>query len=171
MPAPKFNESIILAAIDGFESQKVRIDAQIAELKAMLPGGRTQVMDGSAPAPRKRKFSPDALRRMKEAQQRRWAKVRGESEPSSSSATPEPAKPKRKLSAAGRRAISEATKRRWALKRAESKKAESPVAKKTATKKAAARASHAKTTKRKTTARRQKKAPSVPTPTAGQAAE
>ena len=32
MPAPKLTNEIIIAAIAGFESQKTRIDAQIAEL-------------------------------------------------------------------------------------------------------------------------------------------
>ncbi len=51
---------------------------------------------------------------MREAQQRRWAKVRGEA----AAAKPKPAKRKRRLSAAGRRAIAEATKKRWAAVRA-----------------------------------------------------
>jgi hypothetical protein len=50
---------------------------------------------------------------MKEAQQRRWAKIRGESEPTAP-VIRDAAKPKRKMSAAGRKAISEATKKRWA---------------------------------------------------------
>jgi DNA-binding protein HU-beta len=71
---------------------------------------------------------------MREAQQRRWAKIRGESEPAPAKI---PAKPKRKLSAAGRKAIIAAAKKRWALKRAEVAKA-SPkkIAKKVAVKKA-----------------------------------
>jgi hypothetical protein len=104
---------IIYAAILGFESQKTRIDAQIGELRAMLDGGTkpNPAAPPEAPTGKRRKFSPAARRRMKEAQQRRWAKIRGESEPSAPT-TPEPAKPKRKLSKAGRKAISDATKRR-----------------------------------------------------------
>src|SRR5262249_11569939 len=65
----------------------------------------------------KRKFSEDALRRMREAQQRRWAKARRESE---SPAPAKPAAPKKKgkLSAAGRAAIVVAQKKRWAAKKA-----------------------------------------------------
>ena len=80
--------------------------------------------NGSSPGPakatttpRKRKFSPDALRRMREAQQRRWAKARGEAESSAPSAS-KSAKKRRRLSAAGRKAIQEALRRRWAQKRA-----------------------------------------------------
>jgi hypothetical protein len=63
----------------------------------------------------KRKFSAAALKRMREAQQRRWAKVRGESPEGAKTAA---RKPKRKLSAAGRKAIAEAQRKRWAAKKA-----------------------------------------------------
>jgi hypothetical protein len=39
MPTPKLTNEIIIAAITGFESQKTKIDAQIAELRAMLSAG------------------------------------------------------------------------------------------------------------------------------------
>ena len=83
---------------------------------------------------------------MKEAQQRRWAKVRSDSE-QPLQPTSESPKPKGKLSAAGRKAIVAATKRRWALKRAEaakekpaSAKKAAPALKKTAVKKAVVKA-------------------------------
>jgi len=41
MPTPKLTPEIITAAIEGYKSQKRRIDDQIAELLAMLPGGTT----------------------------------------------------------------------------------------------------------------------------------
>ncbi len=144
MPTPKLNAEIIAAAIEGFESQKRRIDTQIGELRAMLSGGRTE---GTAPpeAPtRKRKVSAAARRRMAEGQKKRWAAIKAESETPGSAARPEPPKPKRKMSAAGRRAISEATKRRWALKRAETAKAQPAGAKKAATQKTAAKKKTAK---------------------------
>jgi hypothetical protein len=75
---------------------------------------------------------------MREAQQRRWASIKGESEPSAA-ATPVALKPKRKLSAAGRKAIQDAVRRRWAQKRAEAAKAQPARAKNTARKKAAAK--------------------------------
>jgi hypothetical protein len=50
---------------------------------------------------------------MREAQQRRWAKVKRETAP-----VAEVPKPKRKISAAGRKRIAEAQKKRWAAKKA-----------------------------------------------------
>src|SRR5260370_31850398 len=82
---------IINAAIVGFEQQKLRIDTQIAELRAMLDGGSTKPAPAAAPDPptlNRRKFSAPARRPMKQAQQLRWAKIRGESE-SPAPSTPE----------------------------------------------------------------------------------
>jgi hypothetical protein len=53
--------------------------------------------------------------RIAEAQRKRWAKIRRESEPS---ATPEPPKPQRRISKAGMARIIAATKQRWARVRA-----------------------------------------------------
>jgi hypothetical protein len=58
---------------------------------------------------------------MKEAQRLRWAKIRGESEPSAP--VPEPPKPKRRISAEGMKRIIAATKKRWRLQMAAAKKA------------------------------------------------
>jgi len=144
MPTPKLNAEIIAAAIEGFESQKRRIDTQIGELRAMLSGGRTEGTATPEASTRKRKVSAAARRRMAEGQKKRWAAIKAESKKPESAARPEPAKPKRKMSAAGRRAISEATKRRWALKRAEAAKAQpvgpNKAAQRTATRKTAKKA-------------------------------
>jgi hypothetical protein len=43
MPTPKLTTEIITAAIDGYEVQKTRIDARIAELRALLAGGPAKV--------------------------------------------------------------------------------------------------------------------------------
>ena len=75
---------------------------------------------------------------MKEAQQLRWAKIRGESEPVAP-ATPEVAKPKRRMSVAGRKAISDATKKRWAAVHAAAAKTKPVVAKNAPAKKAVAK--------------------------------
>jgi hypothetical protein len=135
MPTQKLTAEIINAAIEGFESQKRRIDSQIDELRQLLNGGRPEIGTTSAAPARKRKMSAAGRRRIAAAQKARWAKIRGEAEPTSAPAAPKPTK--RKLSAAGRKAISEATKRRWALKRAEAQKSQSTVAKKSAPKKTA----------------------------------
>ncbi len=99
MPTPKLTTEIITAAIEGFASQKRRIDDQITELRLLLPDGSSKIdATPKSPTGRRKKFSAAARKRMKEAQQRRWAKVRGESQ----AAKAEPAKPKRKLSAAAK---------------------------------------------------------------------
>jgi hypothetical protein len=93
---------IIRAAINGFENQQREIDAQISELRGMLNGNGTEqsVTSEAAPRGKRRKFSPDAIRRMREAQQRRWSKVRGELQPAKNVERTQ--KPKRKLSAEAR---------------------------------------------------------------------
>jgi hypothetical protein len=116
MPTKLSNE-VILAAIEGFQSQKKQIDTQIAELRQMLNGNRTGTATETTPVRKRRKFSAASRRKMREAQQRRWAAVRGETVASKPATTKSP-KPKRRLSAAGRRAIIAAAKKRWALKRA-----------------------------------------------------
>ena len=148
MPTPKLNAEIIAAAIEGFESQKRRIDTQIGELRAMLSGGRTEGTTTPEAPTRKRKVSAAARRRMAEGQKKRWAAIKAEPKIPESA----PAKPKRKISAAGRRAISEATKRRWALIRAEAAKEQL-----VGTKKAAKQKSPAKKPAKKAPAREAKK--------------
>jgi hypothetical protein len=134
MPTQRLTNEIITAAIEGFEAQKKRIDEQIAELRSLLTG-----VPAKTPAPnatRKRgKFSDAARLRMKEAQQRRWARIKGESEPRTPAEVP--AKPKRQMSEAGRRAIAEAARKRWAVKKA-AKESPAPSATKKASRKKAA---------------------------------
>jgi hypothetical protein len=115
MPTPKIKNEVVLAAIEGFENQKRRIDEQIAELRTFLSGGASDTATEPEAPSKRRTFSAAARKRMKEAQQRRWAKIKGESEaPAPAAVTPELAKAKRELSAAGRAAISAAMKKRWA---------------------------------------------------------
>ena len=115
MPTGKLTNTIVEAAIAGFEAQKKTIDGQIAELRAML-GGAPKSSEAPAKATR-RKFSAAARKRMKEAQQRRWAKIKGELMEAKSKTTTKAAVKKRTLSAAGRKAISIAMKKRWAAKK------------------------------------------------------
>ena len=117
MPTLKLTPEIVTAAIAGLEQQKLRIDSQIAELRAMLSDNHKRPAEAvSQPAKRKRrKMSAVARRRMAEAQRKRWAK----SKEQSGARPQEPPRAKRKLSAAGRKAIIAATKKRWALKRAD----------------------------------------------------
>jgi hypothetical protein len=118
MPTSKLTSTIIEAAIGGFEAQKQRIDTQIAELRAML-NGVPMASDEEAPAkPTRRKFSAAARKRMREAQQLRWARIRGESAKPAAKSASKAAKPKGGITAAGRKALSVAMKKRWAAKKA-----------------------------------------------------
>jgi len=104
----KLASEIVSAAIVGYEVQRRRLDAQIAELRQMLSPGATDV---STHAPKKRRRVSAAVRaRIAAAQRERWTKTNAGSPKTAGT----PGRKKRKLSAAGRRAIIEATKRRWA---------------------------------------------------------
>jgi len=125
----KLTPEVITAAIEGFEAQTQRIDAQIAELRAMLNGAQPKA--AAAPrTPKRRKISAAGRKRIAEAQRKRWAALKSTSEP----AMLQPPKRKRRLSAAGRAAIVAALKKRWAEKRAGSGKPQAVVARKTAPK-------------------------------------
>jgi hypothetical protein len=169
MPTRNLTPQIIHAAILGFEEQKRHIDTQIAELRAMLDGGRTEpATTPEAPKGKRRKLSAAARKRIGDAQRKRWAESKPPSEPPSQpAATSEAPKRKRKLSAAGKRAIAEATKKRWAAYHA-AKAAEKPAvakngaAKKAAAKKAAVRAPVKVAAKKTAVKKLQKKAASSP---------
>jgi len=118
---PKIKNEILIAAIQGYESQKIRIDQQITELRAMLKGRPAKTVASEGPTPKRRKFSAATRRRMAEAQKARWAKIKGESK--SSTPAKAPAKAKRKISAAGRKAMAEASRKRWAAVKAAKGKA------------------------------------------------
>ena len=135
MPTQKLTNEIIAAAIEGFEAQKKRIDGQIADLRSILIGGTTEAAAAPEDAPRKRgKFSDATKLKMKEAQQRRWARIKGESEPATPVVAPD--KPKRQMSEAGRQAIAEASRKRWAAVKAAKEDAAASATKKGTRKKA-----------------------------------
>ena len=113
MSQSKLSREVIEAAIEGFEIQRRRAEEQITELRRLLTG---VAAPSSESKQSRRKFSPATLEKMREAQRRRWAKVRGES-----GAANQPKAKKssgRRLSAAGRKAISEAAKKMWADRKA-----------------------------------------------------
>jgi hypothetical protein len=149
MPTHKVTNEIITAAIEGFESQKHRIDAQIAELRRMLDGTRGEATVTPEPAkPARKRMSSAARKRMAEAQRKRWAESKQQSGAAQSTAAADVIKPKRKLSAAGRRAIAEATRKRWAAVRA-AKAQKVPAAKNAVSKNSAVKKSAKKTPARK----------------------
>jgi hypothetical protein len=121
-----FDNEILAAAIEGFEAQKTRLDARIAEIRQKLGGDADSSEEPAAEAPtngrKRRKMSAAARKRIADAQKKRWAAVRKESGSPATAAKAEAApKAKRRLSAAGRKRIIEATKKRWALVRAAAK--------------------------------------------------
>jgi hypothetical protein len=128
---PKLDNSILEMAVRGYEAERDRIGAAMAEIRAEL-GQRgasrttTAVTDTDRTAPKKRTMSASARARIGAAQRARWkAYKKAKAEPAQAQAE----KPKkRKLSAEGRRAIQLATKKRWA----EYHKAQKPAAKATA---------------------------------------
>src|SRR5215471_17460004 len=111
----RYDDGFLRAALLGYESEKAKIQAAIAEIQAQLghrgPGRPRTTPGGVGPTTPKRKtMSASARRRIAAAQRKRWAAVR--------KAKATPPKPQRRLSAAGRKAIIEATKKRWATVRA-----------------------------------------------------
>jgi hypothetical protein len=119
----KFNDEILAAAIEGFQAQKQRLDAQIAELRQLLTGGSSEPAATPGPTRKRRKISAAARQRMAEAQRKRWASAKKESGVLAETVKPAAKKPKWKLSAAGRHRIIDATKKRWAAVRAAAAKA------------------------------------------------
>ena len=70
--------SFLTAALEGLELQRRRIEEQIEQVRAMLGGHKVKVSGGAfanKPA-RKRQLSPDARKRIANAQKRRWAEYR-----------------------------------------------------------------------------------------------
>ena len=145
MPTLKFTSEVLAAAIEGFEQQKLRIDARIAELRAMMTGGTkepTTAPTSESIKPARKKMSASARKRIGKAVRKAFLAKKAAESPSQS-ATPAVIRPvarakkaKRKISAEGMRRIVEANKRMWATRRAEAAKAHSAVAKTVAPKKA-----------------------------------
>jgi len=104
--------------IKQLERQKTAIDRALAALQG-IEGVSASASGTGVPARKGKKRSAAVRKRMKEAQQLRWAKIRGESEP----AAPTAPEPKRRISAEGMKRIIAATKKRWRLQRAAAKKA------------------------------------------------
>jgi hypothetical protein len=115
---PTLTKEIITAAILGFEEQKRKLDEQIGELRAMLPGSNTDAATETSPV--RRKMSAATRKAMAEGQRKRWAAAKGGAEPKAPEA--KPAKKKRVLSAEGKANIVAALKKRWAAKKAAAKK-------------------------------------------------
>ena len=136
MPTPRLTPELIAAAVEGYESQKARIDQKIAELRAILSGGPAEsAATPEASARKRRKMSAAGRKAIAEAQRKRWAEARKAAEP----APQEAAKPKRRIGKEGMKRIIAATKKRWAAVRAAKAQQEKAPAKKAAKKSAAKR--------------------------------
>lgn len=121
------------AALLGLESQKVTIEAHIAQVRSLLGNGAKRrgrppksAQATEAPEPQKRHFSAATRRRMAAAQRRRYAALRSETATAKApaaakqvAATPK----KRTMSAAGRKRIADANRKRWAAIRKAKKQA------------------------------------------------
>jgi ribonuclease E len=118
-------------ALVGYEQEKIRIEAALANVRAQLGHDNPALTVAEAVAPKKRRMSAAAKRRIGEATRKRWQAFRA----AKAEAEKHAAKPKRKLSAAGLRAIREATAKRWAAYRKAKKTAAKKTTPKTAAKK------------------------------------
>jgi hypothetical protein len=118
------DNDFLAMALVGYETEKAKIDAAIADLRARVgqPSGAAQS------APTKRTMSAAARRRIAAAQRKRWAAVK-KNQPEGKSAAKAAAPKKRKLSAAARKRMADATRKRWAAYRKASGKKAKPEAK------------------------------------------
>lgn len=129
---------VLNAALAGLEAQRAKVDEQIEQVRSLLGIGtprrgrppksaatETSSTESAAPGRKRRKFSAETRARMKAAQQKRWAEIKGPKQTATKAAGKAAAKStkqaaaktapkKRRLSAAGRKRIIEATKKRWA---------------------------------------------------------
>jgi hypothetical protein len=73
MPEKKLTPEILMAALQGLEAQRARLDAHIAEVR-LLMGARPQQPTAPAEAPKpKRRMSAAGRRRIAAATKKRWA--------------------------------------------------------------------------------------------------
>jgi hypothetical protein len=73
MPTQKLTAEILAAALEGFQAQKRRIDAQMDEIRQLLDGSRNQPATAPEAPKRKRKLSAAGRRAIAEATKKRWA--------------------------------------------------------------------------------------------------
>ena len=102
------DQQLLAMALIGYEAQKAKLDAAIADIQAQL-GQRTSSVGTEPQIRRKRTMSVAGRRRIAAAQRKRWAAIHN--------AKAKPKAAKRKLSAAGRKAIAAAARKRWAAVR------------------------------------------------------
>ena len=102
------DQELLSMALIGYETQKAKLDAAIADIQAQL--GQPASSVGSEPQIRRKgTMSVAGRRRIAAAQRKRWAAIK--------KANTKPKATKRKLTAAGRKAIAAAARKRWAAVR------------------------------------------------------
>jgi hypothetical protein len=104
------DENVLRMALIGYEQERVKIEAAIANVRAQLVDGSRESNVTEDAAPTRRKMPAAARRRIAEAARKRWEAFRA----AKAQAQKPAERPKRKMSAAGRKAIIEATRKRWA---------------------------------------------------------
>jgi hypothetical protein len=76
------DSSILEAALIGFQSQKDTIQRKIDEIKAQLGRGGVRKATTAAPsvtkAQKTHRISPEGLKRIRDAQKRRWAAAKAQ---------------------------------------------------------------------------------------------
>ena len=76
MTMAQHDQSLLEAALMGYEEQRRRIEAAIADLRGRIGGSKQPVKDSAPqdkPARKKRHISAEGRRRIAEAQRKRWA--------------------------------------------------------------------------------------------------
>jgi hypothetical protein len=118
---PAVSHELLAAALQGLESQKVTIEAHIAQVRSLLGNGAKRrgrppknAQATEAPEPKRRHFSAATRRKMAAAQKRRYAALRGETETTAAAKQVAVPPKKRTMSAAGRERIADAARKRWA---------------------------------------------------------
>src|ERR1700689_274899 len=107
----KQDESLLRAALIGYQQQMADIESAIADIRSQLAGSGVKTPSTMENGPKRRKFSAAARKKMAASQRLRWSKVKQAAE------TPEPAKPNRTMSVSARKRIAAAQRKRWAEKK------------------------------------------------------
>lgn len=78
------DSGILEAALIGYSAQRDAIQKKIDELKAQLGRGAKAIATSAAPRPQnKHRISPEGLKRIRDAQKRRWAAAKARAQSAS----------------------------------------------------------------------------------------
>jgi len=117
---------LLQAALDGLESQRQRVEDQIAEIRTRLgrrgPGRPKKVAATTSPTKR-HPISASGRKRIAAAQRKRWAEAKEAQKPEQPKEAAKPAGKKRTVSAATRKRMAAGQRKRWAKKGKARKKA------------------------------------------------